>query len=112
MRVYSGECEIGICGGATSLHDSRGAMLEVGDIVVLFHAQEESQSVSMSVIAEDRASLYGGDQDGKPFVMGLKSVDINHSEEWIVVRVKRWQDVVKGERWTSHGFNYRGDPND
>ena len=108
MKVYSGECEHGVCGIPTSLKDTGGESLFVGDIVVMA-TLESLGSMSfhgLSIIVEDRPKLCGREEDLGPFVMGLRSVDINESEYWYIQRVKSFSDCVAGEHWKDFGFSY------
>ena len=109
MKVYSGEmCCLGECGTKTKLLDTKGIELEVGDIVVVFNVTANGSfrhypSLSVVVLSEEH-------YDDKPFIMGIRMVNLNDlANEWQVTRVKRWQDVVDGENWIEYGFNYRKD---
>ena len=109
MNVYSGECEHGECGKETALSDNAGNNLRVGDIVMV----SSRNSIGgpwhhgLSVVVENRPLLVGRAISPDFFVMGIASVDINTSEEWVVTRVKKWEYVLDGESWPEYGFNYR-----
>ncbi len=111
MRVYSGKCEHGLCGVETDLLDARGVSLRVGDIVVT--ASKDQFGImnfgGLTVVLHDRPSLYTGGGEKQFFVMGIRNVDINTADDWYVLRVKKWEDVLPGEHWTDYGFNYHAE---
>ena len=109
MRIYSGECESGLCGGATDLRDSGGNPLFIGDIVIkaVHEASGSLAFYGLSVVVEDRPNLVGREEDLGPFVMGLRSVDINIDDYWYIERVKSFSDCINGEHWRDFGFSYR-----
>ena len=111
MKIYSGKCEIGQCGLPTNLIDNHDKPLFVGDIVAIFAADSigATSSYGLSVVVEDRPESCGRTEDLGPFVMGLRSVDINANKEWIIKKVKSWEDCVDGEHWKDYGFNYRNE---
>jgi len=106
MNIYSGECEHGECGKRTKISDSMGAILYVGDIVAL--ATKDPQGINffygISVVVDARPDI---DFSGKPFIMGIASVDTDNDEGWLIAKVKGWADCINGEHWKDYGFNYR-----
>ena len=111
MKIYSGECEIGQCGLETNLADNRGQQLRVGDIVVLAHREQSGHFCfyGMSAVVDDSPKFAGDSEYKGPFIMGIKKVNINVDENWIVERIKKWEDVLDGEHWGDYGFNYRAE---
>jgi hypothetical protein len=111
MKIYSGECEHGECGLETKLVDNKGQSLRIGDIVCLAHKGESGyfEFYGVSAIVDYRPERYIEPIGNGPFVMGLISVDINTNSNWIVERVKKWEDVLDGEHWADYGFNYQKD---
>ena len=110
MKIYSGECENGTCGLETNLIDARENPLKIGDIVSTANKDETTGNFSfygLSAVVEDRPHYVGESLDRGPFIMGLRSVDINTSQEWIINRVKKWEDAIDGERWADYGFNFK-----
>lgn len=107
LHIYSGECEHGECGLQTNLKDGYDNNLFVGDIVSLATYDEYGIRTfyGLSVVVDGRPELVGVDEQS-PFVMGISSVDINNSDEWIVHKVKSYQDCIDGEHWSEFGFNY------
>lgn len=121
--IKSGEVVIGRCGVAAG-EDTFGRELFVGDIVQIWHIEDNNadwSSVSMTVIAEcDSMTNLGV----KPFAFGIANVtplaawDIDCDHElfdgdedaslngWVVSKVKDHSECVAGERWKSFGFNY------
>lgn len=114
LHIYSGECEHGECGIPTDLQECGGNPLFVGDIVCL--ATKDAQGImcfyGMSAVVDDRPHLIGKAEKGKPFVMGIRGVDVNNDEGWYVRRVKSWEDCIEGEHWSEFGFSYRATAQD
>ena len=108
MNIYSGECEHGECGMVTTMKDSEGTALFVGDIIAI--ASKDIFGINcfygLSVVVDDRPFLVGRAGYKKPFIMGLFSVDFD--DNWYIKKVKHWKDCVNGEHWKDYGFNYRG----
>ena len=107
MRVYSGECEIGLCGLKTPLIDSLGKVLFVGDIVVMLEIC--MGTMWLSVVVDDRPELAGRVEKGNPFIMGFHELDFMKDKDWCITRVKSYKDVIAGEHWKDFGFNFRKD---
>lgn len=114
MFVYSGKCKLCECGKPTGIYDNTGEHLKTGDIVVIFTYDEGVKYIpnNLTVVIEKQFVSYSDDthvpidHPEKPFVMGIKNVDLANSD-WGVIRVKEWKDVVHGEHWKAYGFNYR-----
>ncbi len=109
MKVYSGEVLTGECGKETHMIDGHGNSLRIGDIVTIHHLDEWGINYchGLSVVVDHYPELYGDAEYDKPFVMGIKKVDVNNDENWFVTRVKMWEDVVDGEHWKDYGFNFK-----
>jgi hypothetical protein len=110
MRIYSGECEHGLCGLKTPLIDSSEKPLFVGDIVATSTKNDDGvwNFDGITVVIEDRPELVGRIEKGDPFIMGLASEDFTkHNDKWFVFRVKSYKDVISGEHWKDFGFNYK-----
>ena len=109
MKIYSGQYEIGQCGLPTNLIDYHNEPLFVGDIIVMATVDSfgDAGFHGLSVIVEDKPEVCGRTEDLGPFVMGLRSIDTNTSKEWLIKKVKSWEDCVDGEHWKDYGFNYQ-----
>lgn len=109
MFVYSGNYRIATCGQLTGIKDVAGNTLRTGDIVILWHKDRDSPSLSV-VCSSQWVSFTNGTHTEERFyehyVMGIKSVDLSSSTEWYVKRVKLCSEVLAGEKWESFGFNY------
>lgn len=122
IGVYSGKVFLGECGKKTDLLNIDGKPLYVGDIVINL-AQHKYGSPDltsetcycMSVVVENKTN---DKLNKKYFVMGLSSVDINNHNidnyeykqgktEWVIKRVKSFENVLDGEKWFDFGFNYK-----
>ena len=108
MRIYTGDCEHGECGLPTDMVDSQGDRLFVGDVVVMASCDKRgiSSFYSLTVVVEGRPELSGGDEN-TPFIMGVKSVDVNEDPNWMVCKLKSYKDCIVGESWPSFGFSYK-----
>ena len=98
LKIYSGE----VCCGEVGKAAPNG--FHVGDIVMVYAG---------SFIGTDAERWdYTGhltavvDAEDGPFVMGIKSCGFEHPE-WRIELVKKYSDVVPGEKWPAYGFNYR-----
>ena len=97
LKVYSGKVMLCEAGQAV------GNGLHTGDIVIVWHGEhvgtdnEQFYPVEhMSVVVKE------GDE---PYVMGIRSCGLDHPE-WKIQVVKKYSDVVAGERWPSYGFSF------
>lgn len=115
MNVYSGKSLMCECGLPTGIYDNQNELLFTGDIVVIFTANEFGVNYlpnHLTVVIQNRFITYQTglvvpiDHPEKPFVMGIKDVDLAN-DDWQVVRVKSYKDVVDGEHWRAYGFNYK-----
>lgn len=115
MYVYSGNCLLAKCGVAVSFKDWNGEELHTGDIVLLWYRNNESEDWhscdGLTAVVEDKYTSYSDgtikiEKDGKPFVMGILSVDLMHDKQWGAELVKKYSDVVDGEHWSNFGFKY------
>jgi hypothetical protein len=121
MYVYSGKVREGLCGDATPLVDVDGKPLFVGDIVIPSTIDEFGicYNTGLSVVVSDRYTSYSNgshvEKEGEIeyFVMGIKSVNFmnkpaqdQYQKEWMVKKVKSYEDVVDGEHWKDYGFNF------
>lgn len=109
LHIFSGKCEQGKCGIKTHIIDAFNNQLRVGDVVVITHKDEFGVNCdySLTVVVDDRPNLVGRTEKGKPFVMGLYEVDWATNEDWFIKRVKKFEDILEGEKWVDHGFNFR-----
>lgn len=109
LHVFSGQCEHGKCGIKTHIIDDYDNQLRVGDIVVTTHRDEFGVNCdySLTVVVDDRPNLDGSTEKGKPFVMGLAKIDWPADKDWFIMRVKKFEDVLEGEKWPNFGFNFR-----
>lgn len=114
MKIYSGEVCLGVCGTPTNLYDDYCSCegsdsnenlelkpipnLFVGDIVVAVTTDTLTNKIEnisgLCVVVKDEDS-------GKPFVMGLKSIDFSTENDgrskWLIRKVKGWEDCVENE---------------
>jgi len=121
MYVYSGKCREGLCGEKTNLINIDEKPLFVGDIVMSSTIDKQGihSNYGLSVVVSDRYTSYsnGNIEESEKysfFVMGIKSCKFNLKEgeevegtEWIVERLKSFEDVIDGEHWKDFGFNYK-----
>lgn len=119
LRIYSGNCRQSDVGLATGIKDIDGNDLYTGDIVTLWHQtdwDDVAYSRGITVVTSDQWQSYSdGSHVEKTdalqfFVMGVKSVSIGEDKEWLVKRVKSFNDVINGEHWKDYGFNFREEP--
>lgn len=104
LYIYSGQCLIGKAGDKTTLTDSYGEKLFIGDIVAI---HTDVSAPSLTVICDDS---YMGNYDS-PFVLGIRSVDYMKPDSvWTVTKVKSYEDLVEGERWPRFGFRVATKP--
>lgn len=128
--LKSGTVCMGICGKPTSLTDSFGRHLFVGDLVNLYAEIPNKTSVNRETEGPEYVVV---DDDGNPFIMGIKGslcrvtnyylngedadeANYDYSEtyympigypemdlgyKWFVVKIKSYQDTVHGECWGS-----------
>lgn len=109
MYVYSGDCRKCEVGLETDLVDWNGDPLRTGDIVILI--KDDMYNSGLTVVVSDQWTSYSDgthvkrEGDLEFYVMGIKSVVLG--EGWQAVRVKKFEDVIEGERWPDYGFNYK-----
>jgi hypothetical protein len=114
LFVHSGDCRMCAVGTATGQRDMLGGLLFTGDIVLSF--VEGTPSYYLTVVVRDEyRSFVGGahmpiDEPGAPYLMGIKSVPLEDTGEWRVLKVKDFSDVISGEHWRAFGFNYVAEP--
>jgi hypothetical protein len=120
MKIYSGQVCLGVCGTPTNLYDDYCSYEEadgdenlelkpipnlfVGDIVVAVTTDTLTNKIEnisgLCVVVEDMDS-------GKPFVMGLKSIDFSTENDgrskWLIRKVKGWENCIHGEMVTDNG---------
>jgi len=115
MYCYSGNCVLAKCGIEVSFKDIDGKDLHTGDIVVLWYRNNEDEDwhscYGLTAVVEDKYTSYSDgtikiEKDGKPFVMGIRTIDLLEDKQWGAELVKKYSDVVDGERWPSYGFKY------
>ena len=120
LAVYSGECFQGVIGYPTTMVNAKGERLYIGDIVMVYHKMypnlkfHPTASGHFTCVVDNRYKTYTDgkieNQDGSCFVMGIANVceDCNlNNDEWSVITVKSYKDVIEGEHWKAFGFNYR-----
>ena len=108
--LYSGNCRMGTVGQPTPFKDYLGDNLFVGDIVITFTKDYIPDGLT-AVVSDEFTSYIGGIhkiKDGpiEPFVMGIKNVDLDHQDIWMVKKIKDYKDVISGEHWPEYGFRY------
>ncbi len=107
LAVYSGEVHMGDCGAETAMTDIGGNALRVGDIVMIFTTRAHGDTGESVEHMPSYPTAVVQDEDGR-WVMGIKQTCLEGDcGNWRVMRIKRYEDVVEGERWQEYGFNYR-----
>ncbi|MDQ0022945.1 hypothetical protein J2X90_000731 [Variovorax paradoxus] len=106
LHIFSGECDYGPIGLDVGEKDWHDRPLHTGDIVMLAHgdyidtdAETWRTDPFLTAVLVDR-------ETGKPFAMGIKDCGFA-DPEWRIEIVKKFSEVVHGERWPAWGFNYR-----
>jgi hypothetical protein len=106
------------------MEDDSGSALSTGDIVMTYTISKTfgvADIASLSVVTANHYANFQGidpvklpkEEQSKPFVMGIASCDIKEPEEdypetvWRVRRLKKFEDVIDGERWREWGFSYK-----
>lgn len=121
LKVFSGEfckCDCGIPVKAFSTYGDE-IELHTGDIVITWRGEYVGTDSEFwfpcdgltCVVADQYQSYSNGKIEalpeiGNPYVMGIKSCGFDDLQ-WRVQLVKKWHDVVAGEKWPQYGFNYR-----
>lgn len=114
MFVYSGKCRICDCGIPTGKVDQTGKSLFTGDIAISF-AKDEGGFCglgSLTVVVLDQYQTYTDgthvllSEKSDPYIMGLRKV-LWDSDEWGILKVKSYKDVIEHESWKEYGFNYK-----
>lgn len=111
MKVYVEEIEYGECGNSTDLKDSNGDFLHIGDIVVIIALDEKGRLEGKGVyglepVVEKRSDEDGVLNESDFFIMGLANVDWKNTSEWKMVRVKKWDEIIAGEKYSEKYFRY------
>ena len=119
LVVMSGDCTMCDSGVPVSAKDADGHDLHTGDIVMIWHGEYLGTDIETwtpverltAVISDQYESFSDGsviEKDGNPefFVMGIKGSGFD-SPEWKICIVKKYSDVVPGEKWPAFGFSYR-----
>ncbi len=121
LKLFSGKCCLSDLGIPMLVRDQWGDPLHVhtGDIVQIYskdYPQDEdcpwndyhelTAVVSNQYTTYSNGTIQRNKQPVEPFVMGLKSVDFKDGK-WAVRVLKKWADVVDGERWPAFGFSYQ-----
>ena len=122
--LKSGPISMGVCGTPTSMTDSFGEKLYVGDIVNVWYAEPAPEGRSLN--AEDPEFVVQSEGE-EPFIMGMKgsyqlqtryylngeesneenydyAESYYHSESgflWMIKKIKDHKDTVHRERWGS-----------
>lgn len=120
LKVWSGKCCLCDVGIAVAANSTWGDPVQIhtGDIVMLWHGDYigtdlESWTPSKeltAVVANQYQSFSNGaiellDSNPQAFAMGIKDCGFDHLE-WRVQVVKKFSDVIDGERWPEYGFSY------
>ena len=113
--ILSGKCRVGDVGESTPLKDCEDKDLFVGDIVITSVIDKFGicSNYGVTAIVSDKWTTFSDgtnvEKEGEVeyFVMGNKNTDFKTSEEWIVKRVKSFEDIIVGENWKDYGFNYQ-----
>ncbi len=119
MFIYSGICRFCECGLETSLKSIKNETLRTGDIVVSYSCDKNgffnymggltvvvcNQWQSYSDGTHKLIKEYQNNIANDAFIMGIK--DVKLGEEWQVELVKRFEDIIDGEKWENFGFNFK-----
>jgi len=120
MYVYSGKCRLCKCGLNTDLLDDSEQNLRTGDIVVIYVCSEDTGLINLhglTVVVVDQFKNYTNSDPieveiGSPYVMGIRNSNLQDpspkypDQVWRARLVKKWEDVIEGERCPEFGFNY------
>ncbi|MDQ0068308.1 hypothetical protein J2W34_000082 [Variovorax boronicumulans] len=107
MHVFTGaNYDFGEVGVEIGKKDSFGKVLHTGDIVMLAHGDYLGTDLESWTYDNLLSVIVTEPETGVPFVMGIKDCGFEHPE-WRIQIVKKFGDVVDGERWPDWGFNYR-----
>ena len=127
LAVFSGKCLEALCGIATGHNDMGGKPLFTGDIVIIFTVRDYDNGDGcdyfpdgLTVVVSDEWTTYSGDVGESPyvrkdgdaeyFVMGIRSVPLEETGDWRVMKVKGHESVIAGEHWPAYGFIYAESP--
>lgn len=115
MFLYSGKCRLCEVGSMTSLVDSRGRELMLGDIVKVTSDRRYFIEFVSAVVANEFVSYTTGEHEklvepSVPFVMGLKSDFVDGTiEDLVIEKVASFSEFEHGEKFSEFGFAFRED---
>lgn len=98
MKIYSGKVCVGNVG------DEAPNGFNVGDIVLVYRLEHEGSEFERWEHTGHLSAVVS-DEDGKPFVMGIKDCGFD-DPKWRIDVLKKYSDVIPGERWPAWGFSY------
>ena len=119
LKVFSGKCCLSDIGIEVGHLDYDGNPIHTGDIVMVWHGHYIGTDSECwypagnltAVVSDQYQSFSNGsvvEKEGapEPFVMGIKDCGFN-STDWHIHIVKKFNDVVEGEKWPAYGFSYQ-----
>lgn len=120
LKIWSGKsclCDIGIAVAANSTWGDP-IQIHTGDIVIIWHGNYMGSDLESwtpnsdltAVVANQYQSFSDGsikllDMTPTAYVMGIKDCGFD-DREWRVQVVKKFSDVIDGERWPAYRFSY------
>lgn len=126
LAIFSGKSIVGLCGEPSNLRDIYTEdELYVGDIVLAFYIEKNGQTHShyLTAVSTNKYQSYSNSErvdiieNKTPFVMGISgcvtpetglySNTEDVSEGWAYQRLRKWDNVVDGEKWEDFGFSYK-----
>lgn len=120
LKVFSGKCCLCDVGIPAKANSTFGDEIEIhtGDIVIIWHGtyigtdiEEWLPSDGLTAIVADQYQSYSnGDitvqkASPEPYPMGIKDCGFS-DPEWRIQVVKKFSDVIEGERWPAYGFHF------
>lgn len=99
LAIYSGD----VCMGDVGTPVLGG--MHVGDIVIVWKLEHRGTEFERWEHVEHLSAVVLDPESRVPFVMGIKACGFDHPE-WRIDVLKKYSDVVEGERWPAFGFRY------
>ena len=107
MRIWSGEVcqgDVGIPVMASTTQSER-EQIHTGDIILLWHGEHIGTEHERWTPTDNLSAVVTCENTGEHYPMGIRSVGFD-SPEWMIQVVKKYSDVIPGERWPNYGFHY------
>ena len=113
--VYSGDVKVGTIGQETQLIDKTDQKLFVGDIVNIgyFDKLGSYSNKGLSVVVSNEwnrlvfeSDVHNESSDIVHYVMGIRSVNFQTSSDWVVSKVKSYENIIDGEQLPQFDFRF------